>query len=239
MFEAAGMTSREAREVVDLWELAQHCSVHGPISLELYAQVRKVDSLDVETWERNARRLVQRLRLSGFHVVTMGDAGALQVNFASRPLRAVLDGVIDRAERLIATQTAIDHFDSEPDELVHAIVRDWDEGRSIEVIRGRYRMDKVRVLAILRLANREPRPQRRLRLEERLDPADVLAYAHNPKRWGLVSRVARERGVTRATARRMLERLRVALLIDVTEGARMRHHGRPGRQHLSGLRGDR
>jgi hypothetical protein len=211
-----GMTSREAVDILDLHELVQHSLVHGPVDLERYAVIRQVDSEQVASWERSARRLVQRLRALGYRVAAEGDGETLTLDFArDRFLVAEVERWIDRANSQLSHQTA-------PGEATEAacgppseaVLLDWDRGLSVELLHERYGLDHHKLRALLRSSHRAPRPQRRPRVEERRDPELVALALAEPKGRGYYARVARALGCSRWTARRLIERVRRSVLDD-------------------------
>lgn len=211
-----GMTQREAREVCELHELIQHSLLHGPVPLERYVVVRRVNASGPLNAERNARRFVARLKSLGFLVEAEGDAEKLAIDFSlDEALRAEVERSIDGATALLAANNGVQHSEEEDDEDTEsdehpsdAVAHAHELGLDVRRLCRRFNVSPNKALLILRAKGVEPRDARPLRVEERRDVEVLRAALEAPKGYGYVTGVARALGCDRTTVYRILRRLK-------------------------------
>lgn len=207
-----GMSKQEARKILDLHELVEHSRRHGPVTLELYARIRRIPSDEVATWERNARRLVRQLRDLGYQAETEGDAERLTLFLADTALASKVRETIPEAERALgALDESACHRPSQ-----EGIAEDRTAFRyGLRRLARRYNLSWRAVEKIVRSLERQGKSQpveaRASRIEERRSDA-VIAQALAAKAkagtgsYGRVSAAARILGCHRDTARAFLRR---------------------------------
>lgn len=213
-----GMTPREAREVCQLNELIDYSLRDGPVPLNLYAQVWRLGTEDVDSRERSARRLVARLARLGYRVDASGDRATLVLDFSvDEALRVIVDRSIDLAHEL---RTSGDDFEDEDASVtdvsgripMEALEADRELGLTIRDLCRRYGITKDRVQAVLSALRIARQPEGRPPIERRRSVVvieEALEFSREPsssRKNGRVATVARILGCHRNTARAFIKR---------------------------------
>lgn len=232
LYKTNGITPREAREVCQLHELIEESIARGPVPLELYCKIwreewraKRAPTDDLASQERNARRLVQRLRELGYVVVTHGDKATLRLDFSvDEALRAEVERWLDRAEAVRIGPAAEDDDEDDNDSRrlmpmapLDAIKAAHRMGLAVRSLCRRFKITERRMLVLLRALKADARSEGRPRLEERRSTLALEQAFHlgefktvdgrnGSSRYGRVAAVARILDCHRDTARAFLER---------------------------------
>lgn len=207
-----GLSSREAREILDLDELIQHCLQHGPVPLGRYARIRAVESDSLASWERSARRFVAKLRALGFRITAEGDREELRMDFSvDRSLRTEVARWIEKVCHLSRISDSEAAKEEDCTASVVTVLQAWSSGSGVKEIERELGFDHRKLRIILITTGKTPRPARRPRSEEQRDPLVVEAALKAQGGRGRIARVARILGCSWDAAKRFIERNRSSI----------------------------
>lgn len=205
-----GMTSNEAREICQLHELVQESLSSGPVALMTkYAQIWRVKAESVDSVERNARRLVARLKGLGYLVLTEGDGEKLTLDFSDRHLAVDVAASIDHATSVYDSgQSDEPGEDGQEPASLEAIAADHRLGLTIRQLMRRYGLRQDRVRLLLAAKGCLPHREGRLRVEEKRSAGIVSKALEAHGEGANLRQVARILGCSPETARAFLRRMK-------------------------------